>query len=223
MSRNLTSGTSDELGKSQVFPVIFAEAEFATGTLRLWTGADSISWNGETWIGAGQLLGIEPAKETIRVNATGLRLSLSGIDSANIANALVNARQNKPVNCWLGFMDSSGNIIVDPFKFFAGLVDILTIEEDGETSIITLQAENRLISLNRPKIRRYTDEDQKTGIVGFDWGGLTSGEIADEGFKHVVEIQEWAGLWGVPFPPPPPPPSETWAEKIFRLGEEHPD
>ncbi len=199
MSRDLTSGTLAELGKSQVFPVVFAEAEFSTGTLRLWTGADSISFLGETWIGAGQLLNIEPAKETIRVNATGLRLSLSGIDSANIANALVNARQNKPVNCYLGFMDSSGNLIVDPFKFFSGLVDILTIEEDGDTSVITLQAENRLISLNRAKIRRYTDEDQKTGIVGFDWS-------ADEGFRHVVEIQEWAGLWGVPFPPPPPVP-----------------
>ena len=198
MSRNLTSGTSDELGKSQVFPVIFAEAEFSTGTLRLWTGADTISWNGETWIGAGQLLSIEPDKETIRINATGLRLSLSGIDSANIANALVNARQNKPVNCWMGFLDSSGNIIVDPFKFFSGLVDILTITEDGDTSVITLQAENRLIALNRARIRRYTDEDQKTGIVGKDWSD-------DKGFRHVTEIQEWAGLWGVPIPVPPPP------------------
>lgn len=197
MARDLISGTLSELDKQQVNPVFFVEAEFSTGFLRLWTGVNNISWDGKTWTGAGQLLNIEPARETTNISATGIRISLNGLDAGIVSSALNAARQNKPVNAYIGFLDASGNIRIDPYKFFSGLVDILVIEETGETSIITLQAESRLISLNRVKERRYTDQDQRLGLVGFDFSGESSGsDPTDLGFEHVVAIQEWAGQWG---------------------------
>ena len=197
MARDIDSGTLAELDKQQVNPVFFVEAEFSTGFLRLWSGVNNIVFNGDVYTGAGQLISIEPAKETTNISATGIRISLNGLDAGIVSAALNAARQNKPVNAFIGFLDASGNIIINPYKFFSGLVDVMLITEQGETSTITIQAESRLISLNRAKERRYTDEDQKLGLEGFDFSGESSGsDPADRGFEHVVSIQEWTGQWG---------------------------
>jgi len=52
-------------------PVLFFEGEFSDGTLRLWSGLGPISWNGHTWTGAGNLLGMSEVKETAGIVAAG--------------------------------------------------------------------------------------------------------------------------------------------------------
>ncbi len=185
MSRdNLTSGTSEELSAQQVNLVFFVEIEFSSGVINLWSGVGDISWDSKTWTGAGQLLMISPARETTGVTATGLTISLTGVDSAFLALALIEARQNKPVSCWFGFLDSSGVVITDPYKFFTGLFNYIVVEEGGERATITVTAENDLIKLQQPRIRRYTDQDQQSEFDG------------DLGFIHVAALQEWNGYWG---------------------------
>ena len=184
MRSGLTAGISSELSKGQVNLVFFVEVEFASGLLNLWSGVGDISWDSKTWIGAGDLLMIQPARETTGGNATGLTLSLTGVNPAYIALALNEARQNKPVKCYFGFLDSSGAIITDPYQFFKGLVNYIVIGEGGDSAIITVYAENDLIKLQQPRIRRYTDQDQQSDFPN------------DLGFIHVAAIQEWNGFWG---------------------------
>ncbi len=185
MSReDLTSGTSDELSAQQVNLAFFVEIEFSSGVINLWSGIGDISWDTKTWTGAGNLLMITPARETTGVTATGLTISLTGVDPAFISLALIEARQNKPVSCWFGFLDSSGVVIVDPYKFFTGLFNYIVINEGEKSAIITVTAENDLIKLQKPRIRRYTDQDQQAEFDG------------DLGFKHISALQEWNGYWG---------------------------
>lgn len=185
MSRdNLTSGTSDKLSEKQVNLVFFVEIEFESGVLNLWSGVGDFSWDSKTWIGAGSLLMIKPADETTSVTATGLSITLSGINPTFIALAMIDARQNKSVKCWFGFLDSSGSIITDPYQFFSGLVNYVVINEGKRTATITVNAENDLIKLQQPRIRRYTDQDQQGEYDG------------DLGFIHVAALQEWNGFWG---------------------------
>jgi hypothetical protein len=63
-------------------------------------------------------------------------------------------------------------------------MDVMTIDETGETCSITLTAENRLIDLERPRVRRYTSEDQK------------SLHPNDKGFDFVNSLQEAEIKWG---------------------------
>ena len=37
--------------------------------MRLWTGVGTISWDGQTWIGAGNILGLTAIEETVEVRA----------------------------------------------------------------------------------------------------------------------------------------------------------
>ena len=49
-------------------------------------------------------------------------------------------------------------------------MDVMTLQETGDSCTISLTAESRLIDLERPRVRRYTKEDQK--LIDSDDTGL---------------------------------------------------
>jgi hypothetical protein len=57
MNRDLTPGFAAALAARDLRPVIFYEGAFASGPLRLWSGLSAIDWAGQSWSGAGALLG----------------------------------------------------------------------------------------------------------------------------------------------------------------------
>jgi len=67
---------------------------------------------------------------------------------------------------------------------FSGRMDVMSITEDGDSCTITMTAESRLIDLERPRLRRWTSEDQK---------GL---DATDKGFEFVNSLQEASIKWG---------------------------
>jgi len=188
MSRDLTSAVQAELLKMKVKPVIFVEAVFTSGTLRVWSGIGTISWNGQTWTGVGNLGGISPISEGTEPHADGIELSLSGIPTDLVTKALGECRPNAPVKVWFGFLDEAEAVIADPYQSFGGRMDVPSVEEGGDTSTIKLRVENRLVDFNRARERRFTHEDQQTDYPG------------DLGFEYVAGLQEWNGVWGKPGP-----------------------
>ena len=67
-------------------------------------------------------------------------------------------------------------------------MDVMTINDSGETSTITVSAENKLIIFQKTAVRRYTAEDQKIE------------HPTDKGFEFVAKIQEKEVVWGRPSP-----------------------
>lgn len=186
MPRDLTSGVLAELAAGTMRPAVFVEVEFSTGFTRLWSGLGNITALGETWTGAGDLLAVRPAEENVAVQANGMSITLTGINPAFLALALANANQSKLAKCYIGFLTVAGAVIVDPYLFFSGRVDVPEIDEGAETATLTIRAESRLISLRRARPRRYTAEDQREDFAG------------DLGFDFVTAIQNWSGQWGKP-------------------------
>ncbi len=78
MSRDLTVAFATALADQSLRPVIFFEGQFATGWVRIWSGLGEVSWNGQSWAGAGALLGLGAIDETGEVVAGGTAVSLSG-------------------------------------------------------------------------------------------------------------------------------------------------
>jgi hypothetical protein len=184
MARSLTAGVVTELDARVKRPVVFFEGEFSGSTVRFWSGLGTKSWNGESWTGVGTLGSLSPITETGTIAARGLRVGLSGIPSALLSLVLGSVRRGLAGRIWLGFLDSAGAVIADPHKSFEGRLDQPEISEGGTTADIFITYENRLLPLERPITRRFTDEDQK---IDFS---------ADEGFNFVAAVQEWNGKWG---------------------------
>jgi hypothetical protein len=165
-------------------PVLFYEGEFANGTLRLWSGIGTKSWNGQSWIGAGNLLGISEISETAEVRAVAFTCSLSGNVGPLIAIALAEARVGKPGKVWLGTLDASGAVTADPYLAFEGRLDVPHIEDAGAGGCtISMRYESHLADLQRARERRWTHEDQQIDYPG------------DRGFEYVESLVDQVLVW----------------------------
>lgn len=166
MARLVTNEFAQELDADLLRPALLVKAEFKNGDLCLWTGNKDISFNGDNYIGAGQLLGISGISETQKLQANNLVFSLSAMPTSLISIALSEEYQWQPISMWFAVLDKNFNLINDPYLIFAGKMDVLEISDDGETGSITISAENNLISLKDAKERRYTQEDQMAYFPG---------------------------------------------------------
>lgn len=185
--RALTAGMITEVQTTPLRPILFFEGEFVSGGspawLRLWTGYGTIAWNGQSWLGAGDLIAVAPLSETTEIRAEGFAVTLSGQPSANISLALQSMKQGRSGKIWLGALDASNAIIADPYLVRAGRLDVPKISDAGDSCSITVQYEDRLIDLERPRERRYTHEDQQIDYPG------------DLGFEYVASLQEASDIW----------------------------
>ena len=184
MARSLTSNMAAEVVKPRLRPILLAAFEFDSGALRLWSGIGELSWDGETWTGAGTLLGIGEVTETAAVRAAGVQFRLSGVPASLISLALTEDYQFRPVSAWLGAIDDSGAVIGDPYKVFAGTMDTLEHTDSGDTADFVLLAENRLAALEVANKQLYTPERQKLDYAG------------DLGFDQVPSLQDQEIIWG---------------------------
>ena len=186
MSRTLTSGMLGVTTADIVRPAYFVRMVFDSSVLNIWSGIGDLAFGGNTYTGTGDLLSISEITETADIQATGIKVSLTGIKTSFIAIAKDQDYQGRVLNVSLGAFDASGSLIADPVIVFSGFMDTMTISESGQYSTITVSVENKLISFERSKVRRYTAEDQKID------------HPTDKGFEFVTAIVQKEIIWGRP-------------------------
>jgi hypothetical protein len=184
MPRSMTPAAEAALTAQDLRPVLFFEGAFPTASVRFWTGLTAIDWNGETWIGAGNLIGISAVEEGTEVAATGLTVSMAGVPTTLVSAVIADAEQGLPGRIWIGFLDPADGLIIDPVQVFAGRLDVPQIADGAETCVITITYESRLIDLNRPREFRYTHESQQVLYPG------------DLGLEYVAGLQDKEIAWG---------------------------
>lgn len=184
MTRTLGSSFQTELAATELSPFFAIEMDFEGDPVRLWGGYGNIVIDGDSYFGAATLLNISPISETSEVQANGITVTLSGIDTSLISAALSENYQGREMKVYFGVLNDSGAIIDDPYIAFKGRMDIMTIDEDGETSTISVTAESRLIDLDVSRERRYTDADQKIDFPD------------DKGLEFIADIQDKEIIWG---------------------------
>ena len=185
MARNLHSDFDTAVQASEVHPILIAKINTSGGDVRVWTGIGDLTFNSETYTGTGDLGGVTEISEKSDMSATGLTFTLSGIPSSTISIALGQMEQGRACTLWLALLNTStGALINNPYELFSGFTDVTIISEGGETSTIAINAENRMISLERTRVRRYTDEDQQNEHSG------------DKGFEFVPGLQDKVVVFG---------------------------
>lgn len=184
MSRDLTTNFKSAVTAGTVRPVVLVVAEFDSETIRFWNGYGTLTYGGNDYTGAGNVLKVTEIVETQKVEARGASFTLSGIPSELIAVALTEEYQDRRITQTFAPLDASGNVIADPFTFFSGKADVLTIEESANSATISMTAESDLIALTRVNERRRTPEDQKLTYSG------------DTFFDQVASLQSKDIVWG---------------------------
>ena len=182
----IDANITNRLGADQQILFFAVKAEFDTDTIRLWTGIDDITVDGETYTGAGSLLGVGDIEDTMEVKSTNCTFTLSGMDKTVLDLALSEDIQNRKITMLMGYLSGGGNVSAGEIVLFSGRMTNLTISDDTNGMTVAINAENRLVDLNRPCNLRYTQQSQQI---------ISSG---DTGFKYVMAIQDKPVEWGKP-------------------------
>lgn len=183
MARDLTSGVITELDARELRYGFFVDLGFDSAPYYLWTGIGPKVLSGKTYQGIGDLGSFGRIEESQVVKANGIALLLSGFNSSTISLALAEPYQGRSADIFFAVFDSSGNVIADPYGIFSGSMDVMEIEDQGETGSLTVTVENELIDLEKPRLRNYTDEDQQAEFPG------------DLGCKFIAKIQDYEVIW----------------------------
>lgn len=184
MTRSLSTDMQNVATSSVVRPIIFVKAEFDSGDVLMWSGMGDLDWDGQTWVGTGQLLRVDAMEESVEMRAVGTTVTLSGIPSDLLSLALQEDYPGRALTVYLGAFNDDNEVISTPVVIFKGRMDIMTISEAGDSASIEVTVENRLIDFERPRERRYTSEDQKIDYPD------------DKGFEFVSTIQDKEIVWG---------------------------
>lgn len=183
MARDLTSGFIDEIDASQLHAEIFVKMFFDSGTAFAWTGIGDKVWNGDTYAGVGDLASFGRMEESSIVKASGTVMILSGVKSSWISIALQEDYQGRRAEIYFAVMDASNEVIADPYQLFAGKMDVMEIEDNGQEATISVSVENDLIDLFKARLRNYTPEDQKIYFPN------------DRGLDFIPFIQDAEVIW----------------------------
>ena len=182
--QGLDTSIINRLGADEQALFFAVKAEFDTDDILVWSGTEDITINSETYLGAGTLLEISDSSDNLELKSNNMVVGLSGMDTTVVNSALTESYQNRAITVFLGYTMGGTNEVAGTLTIFKGRMTSLVINDSPEGSIVTIDAENRLIDLERPSNFRYTKESQNF---------LHSG---DTGFNRVASMQDKQINWG---------------------------
>ena len=206
MSRDLSTITIENIEANVVYPFFAVELLFdGANTLRMWTGQGTlVLQDGTQWVGAGSILDISAIEETAEMAVKGATITISGVSSEALSLALSEPYQGRVCNIYFGTF-STGAILQESGSFlllqdgskiniqdgstgfnqiFSGYMDQMNIQEDADTSTVSLIVENKLVDLERARVARFTSGYQKSIYPG------------DLGLDFIEDLQDKKIPWG---------------------------
>jgi len=178
MTRSTPASLLTALSQPEVEPFYAVEMNFDSSPVRFWTGYGNRTIGSDTYIGTGNLLSISGLEEVNDISAKRITLQLSGVDATLVSLALQEPYQRRECKIYFGTTDST------TIEVFSGLMDVMTIEDGGETSTISLTVESKLVRLEKASNRRYTEANHQSRYS------------TDTFFNYVADLQDRDVIWG---------------------------
>jgi len=179
MSRTVPSALLTALSQPEVQPYYAVELDFDTAPLRLWTGYGDKTIFTNAYTGAGSLLSVGGLEEASDLSAKNITLTLSGVPQDLVSLALQEPYQRRSCKVYFGTQDTP-----TPIEVFSGLMNTMQIEDSGESSVITLSVESKLVRLEKSSGWRYTAKNHQARYP------------SDTFFNYVADLQDKEIIWG---------------------------
>lgn len=190
MAERLDAAAFAKLSDDGITVALLADLDFAKKRLLLSSTPFNLHYYHEgknktptTYTGVGAFGQVSAIKETNDIQANGVQLSLSGIPTELIKTALEENYQGRSARLFFALLDENNEIIDKPFQIFSGRMDTMVVSI-GKEAQIELKIESLLVDWQRPRVRRYTHEDQKTI------------DRTDKGLIFVSKIPDREIVWG---------------------------
>ena len=156
--RTLTAPALAALSGNPLPLAILVEMDLSS-PLNLNTSSLNLVIGGITYTGIGGLGKIDAVSES-PAEVKQLKFELSGVPSTSIALALGEPVQGKAVRIKLAIFDPVTYLILDTRLRWAGLLDVMSIDEGNGTAVLSVTAEHSGMDLQRPVTSLYSNAEQ---------------------------------------------------------------
>jgi len=183
--KTLTGSAAAALSASVLFMVPLVYMQFPGFPVALNASNRDIDFAGVTYRGAAGLGSISPIDDSPG-EIKGLQLTMSGVSTEYISLALDDANivQGALLTIRLAILSEAGAVLDAPIDWL-GRLDAMSIEEDGDTCTISVNAESTAVDLLRGSPLTYSNVDQQSLYPG------------DRAFEYVLSQANkpivWAG------------------------------
>lgn len=175
------------LQQGQVVRVMrLVRMDFASETIRVHQGFGPIrTADGQVWSGLGELGSISDIDRAVVPSGGSPTLTLSGVDPSLIAKTLAAADETKgrPVRIFDQHFNDDLGLLDTPLAIWSGLMDRMSIQDDGQTAAITVQTVTLLYNRRRPAFG-YLNAASQRRLYPNDGG-------ADQLSRLVQAIEKW--------------------------------
>lgn len=197
MTREMTPEAALAIQQPIIRPVTLVFLDFPDEPIYVSSHTAPISFDGNIFLGVGDLGTVTAVEETASLKASKVDLTLSGIPRVDeqgtvlfsaIQTVLSKQYQGRPVKIWQAFMSTTTwQLIADPVLVWIGRMDTPQITASQSTLSVQLTAEHELTDMDKPRVRRLTNSDQQ-----YDYPG-------DRGLEYIPALQEKEIVWGREF------------------------
>ena len=111
MVKTLSTNNSNVLNDDVLRPIYFLKLEFPSGTTYLNSSDRNITFDSQSYLGAGTIGTMSDIEETSELQANGVKLTLTGIPSTYISIALTTEYQGSNATAYLGFFNDISKTI----------------------------------------------------------------------------------------------------------------
>lgn len=176
----LDADTLAALNAAQVQMFVLLELDFDGGRVYLCDLPFDVTWNGNVYLAAQGVGRVEAITETDS-EAKGIVFMLSAVNQAAIATVLTEDVQGREALIRLAVIDGT-TLRVDP-NVWSGVLDVMTIEDDGSAPVIRVTAEHQMIAWQQPSGALFSDAEQKKRHPG------------DKFFEFAAPMAEATVVW----------------------------
>ena len=182
MARGLTPAVKNEYATRNVDAVHLVEIDLGSTTVYFTENSfnlvSDVSGTSQTYLSSGILLDVTNVQESAGVNVSRLNLSVTGVNQTYISLVLNNNITHNTVSIYRALLDSSNDIIADPFLLYRGFINGYEIVDNTQTATVKLDIESHFANAGQVNGRITNNETQQRFFS------------ADKGFEFADQIKE---------------------------------
>lgn len=180
--RAFNAGTLALLESGQVATRGLLLFDFPSGLYGFWDGAGTFTYAGVTYVGAGQLVGLDAIGMVGDLSAPSITLTLTAIPDTDLSPDVLATIEDedyhqRPATLSRAYIDPDTRDLISVERVFRGYVDQMVHEYTiGGTATLTCTVESRARDNTRKGWRIRSDADQKR--IDANDGGMRHATIA---------------------------------------------
>jgi hypothetical protein len=170
--RGFSSTIETALSSQVAHLALLVYLNWVGGAVRLWSGVGPITWNSQTWLGAGEYGTIDKIADSAEKADIGVELTLNYLDDATRNEVNANDPVGRDASIYLAVIDPANKTVTDAYELFAGFIDEVVIEDAGETGKIIVRLASELARMRRSTYYSLSHAHQQqlfTGDLGLQF------------------------------------------------------